>query len=262
MHQVALTVQQQVSQLLVLQVDGLLGLAARFLQAVGLLVVEAIAGDVEGGAKIVGYLAVGIEEGLNVGFDIFVYAAGGTSKNGNLWTATNYINDKDVYGTFVDLGLKAEFYKQKLNGIRLGTSFGYKYQVYAYDKSLSGNSGVYSHWLTADLDFCLSYFNAGFKSDIFLSSKIKNNDHFSYEGLYSDCFNHISFCYYVGLNVRFTRLKLEARIGSYLVPQFSPEKISYHNMTKTHVDGSYFEIRVYYRIFTTGKVHSSPYMFD
>ncbi len=194
--------------------------------------------------------------------DIFVYAAGGTSKNGNLWTATNYINDKDVYGTFVDLGLKAELYKQKLNGIRLGTSFGYKYQVYAYDKSLSGNSGVYSHWLTADLDFCLSYFNAGFKSDIFLSSKIKNNDHFSYEGLYSDCFNHISFCYYVGLNVRFTRLKLEARIGSYLVPQFSPEKISYHNMTKTHVDGSYFEIRVYYRIFTTGKVHSSPYMFD
>lgn len=194
--------------------------------------------------------------------DIFVYAAGGTSKNGNLWTATNYINDKDVYGTFVDLGLKAEFYKQKLNGIRLGTSFGYKYQVYAYDKSLSGNSGVYSHWLTADLDFCLSYFNAGFKSDIFLSSKIKNNDHFSYEGLYSDCFNHISFCYYVGFNVRFTRLKLEARIGSYLVPQFSPEKISYHNMTKTHVDGSYFEIRVYYRIFTTGKVHSSPYMFD
>ena len=194
--------------------------------------------------------------------DIFVYAAGGTSKNGNLWTATNYINDKDVYGTFVDLGLKAELYKQKLNGIRLGTSFGYKYQVYAYDKSLSGNSGVYSHWLTADLDFCLSYFNAGFKSDIFLSSKIKNNDHFSYEGLYSDCFNHISFCYYVGLNVRFTRLKLEARIGSYLVPQFSPEKISYHNMTKTHVDGSFFEIRVYYRIFTTGKVHSSPYMFD
>lgn len=194
--------------------------------------------------------------------DIFVYAAGGTSKNGNLWTATNYINDKDVYGTFVDLGLKAEFYKQKLKGIRLGTSFGYKYQVYAYDKSLSGNSGVYSHWLTADLDFCLSYFNAGFKSDIFLSSKIKNNDHFSYEGLYSDCFNHISFCYYVGFNVRFTRLKLEARIGSYLVPQFSPEKISYHNMTKTHVDGSYFEIRVYYRFFTTGKVHSSPYMFD
>ena len=95
-----------------------------------------------------------------------------------------------------------------------------------------------------------------------LLTKIKNNDHFSYEGLYSDCFNHISFCYYVGFNVRFTRLKLEARIGSYLVPQFSPEKISYHNMTKTHVDGSYFEIRVYYRIFTTGKVHSSPYMFD
>jgi hypothetical protein len=196
--------------------------------------------------------------------DLFVSVSGGTIKNGNLWTATNNTRnkDKDVYGTFLDLGLNAEFYKQKLDGIRLGISLGYKYEVYAYDKSLSGNSGVYSNWLTADLDICFSYLNAGIKSDIFLSSKIKNNDHYSYEGLYSDCFNRMSFCYYVGANIRFTRLKLEARIGSYLKPQFSPEKISYHNMEKTHVNGDYFEIRAYYRIFTTGKVHNSPYLFD
>lgn len=194
--------------------------------------------------------------------ELFVYASGGTVRNGNLWTATNYLKDKDVYGTYLDIGLKAELYKQKLIGIRLGASLGYKYEVYDYDKSLFGNSGVYSHWLTADLDFNLSYFNVGIKSDIFLSSKIKNNDHYSHEGLYSDCFNRMSLCYYVGLNIRFTRLKFEVRVGSYLKPQFSPEKISYHNMTKTHVEGLYLEIRAYYRIFTTGKVYNSPYLFD
>lgn len=196
--------------------------------------------------------------------EVFIYASGGTSKNGNLWTATNNIRNKDmdVYGTYFDAGLEAELFMQKLNAIRLGASLGYKYEVYAYNKSLSNNSGVYSHWFTADLDFNISYFNAGIKSDIFLSSKIKNNDHFSYEGLYSDCFNRMSLCYYVGANIRFSRLKLEARLGSYLKPQFSPEKISYHNMNKTYVDGFYFEIRVYYRIFTTGKVHSAPYLFD
>ena len=196
--------------------------------------------------------------------DLFLYASWGTSKNGNLWTATNNVRNKDmdVYGTYLDAGFEVELFKQKLNAIRLGASLGYKYEVYAYNKSLSNNSGVYSHWLTADLDFNISYFNVGVKSDIFLSSNIKNNDHFSYEGLYSDCFNRMSLCYYVGANIRFTRLKLEARIGSFLKPQFSPEKISYHNMNKTYVNGLYFEIRAFYRIFTTGKVHSAPYLFD
>lgn len=196
--------------------------------------------------------------------EIFLYVSWGTSKNGNLWTATNNVNNKDidVYGTYFDAGLEAELFKQKLNTIRLGASLGYKYEVYAYNKSLFNNSGVYSHWLSADLDFNFCYLNVGVKSDIFLTSKIKNNDHFSYEGLYNDCFNRMSLCYYVGLNIRSTCLKFEARMGLYLEPQFSPEKISYHNMNKTHVDGLYLEIRAFYRIFTTGKVHSAPYMFD
>jgi len=192
--------------------------------------------------------------------DIFVCLSGGRSKHGNLWTANNNINNEDyqMNGTFFDVGIGAEIYKTKQDKLRLGGLVGYKYEVYGYDKNLFNNSGIYSHWLTADLNLAYSNFGAGIKSDIFLDSKIKNNDHFTYEGLYSKCFNQTTFCYYCSFNLRFTNFKFEARVGSYLKPQFNPDKISYHNLNKTHVDGLYWELKLYYRIFTSGKVYKSP----
>lgn len=192
--------------------------------------------------------------------DIFVCLSGGRSKHGNLWTANNNVNNEDyqMNGTFFDVGIGAEIYKTKQDKLRLGGLVGYKYEVYGYDKNLFNNSGIYSHWLTADLNLAYSNFGAGIKSDIFLDSKIRNNDHFTYEGLYSKCFNQTTFCYYCSFNLRFTNFKFEARIGSYLKPQFNPDKISYHNLNKTHVDGLYWELKLYYRIFTSGKVYKSP----
>ena len=192
--------------------------------------------------------------------DIFVYLSGGRSKHGNLWTANNNINNEDyqMNGTFFDVGIGTEIYKMKQDKLRLGGFVGYKYEVYGYDKNFFNNSGIYSHWLSTDLNLAYSYLGAGIKSDIFLDSKIKNNDHFTYEGLYSKCFNQITFCYYCSFNLRFTNFKFEARIGSYLKPQFNPDKISYHNLNKTHVDGLFWELKLYYRIFTTGKVYKSP----
>lgn len=156
------------------------------------------------------------------------------------------------------LVLETEFYKTKQDKLRLGGYFGYKYEVYGYNKGFSDNSGVYSHWLSADMNVSYANFGAGIRSDIFLTSKIKNNDHFTYEGLYSECFNPITLCFYGSLNLRFTNFKLEARLGSYLIPQFNPDKISYYNLKATHVEGLYFELKLHYRIFTTGKVHKAP----
>lgn len=196
--------------------------------------------------------------------DVFLYFAGGKSKHGNLWTANNNINNKDyeMNGTFFNVGIGTEIYKTKQDKIRLGGFVGYKYEVYGYNKKLFNDSGIYSHWLSTDLNVTYSYLGAGVKSDIFLDSKIKNNDHFTYEGLYSNCFNSTTFCYYCSFNLRFTNFKFEARFGSYLKPQFNPDKISYHNLNKTHVNGLYWEFKLYYRIFSTGKVYNAPSLLD
>ena len=196
--------------------------------------------------------------------DVFIYGSGASHKYGSLSTAVNNYsnNNYDVYETHFDLGIKTEFFKQKMPGLRLGVSLGYKYMVYAYDRNIFNKYGVHSHWLSPCLDFSCSFFIIGFKSDIYLYSHIKNSDNHSYEGLYNDCFNIISLIYYVGLNIRFTRFKIEAKMGGFLKPQLNPQRLSYHSMNKTRVDGFYFEMGLYYRIFTTGKVHNAPNLID
>lgn len=196
--------------------------------------------------------------------DVFIYGSGASHKYGSLSTAVNNYsnNNYGIYGTHFDIGIKTELYKQKLPSLRLGASLGYKYNVYAYDRNIFNKYGVHSHWLSPCIDFSYSYFSIGFKTDIYLYSHIENSDNHSYEGLYNDCFNRMSFIYYVGFNIRFTQFKIEAKIGGFFKPQLNPQRLSYHSMNKTYLDGSYFEMGLYYRIFTTSKVHNSPSLFD
>ena len=197
--------------------------------------------------------------------EIFLYAAGGTSNNRNLWTANNQINTKNkgLYGTYFDVGLSAEVYRSKKEWFKIGGSMGYKYEVYGFDNRLSANTGLYSHWMSLDLDAIWGNLcGVGIRSDVFLGSKIKNHDHFTHEGLYSDCFNKMAFCYYFSINIRLTKVKIEGRLGSYIKPQLNPDKISYFNMNKTNVNGLYFELRAYYRLFTTGDIQKFPLILE
>lgn len=185
-------------------------------------------------------------------FDVWIYGAGSYKTHSNLWTANNRSSmSEHLYDSFADIGVEADIYKNPL--LRLNASAGYKYERYAYDSGLSSSEGVYSHWLSTGLGMSWWYLNAGLLSDIYLGSRIKNNDNFSYEGLYSECFNRASFGYYVGANMSFNRIRVEARIGSYLKPQLNPDKIAQYNLHKTHVNGLYWEVKVAYRLFTSGK---------
>lgn len=197
--------------------------------------------------------------------EVFAYV-GGSTQNGYLShsflrTANNNVSGdyRDLYGTYLDVGLGGELYKSQFDNIRIRTTIGYKREKYAYNKNLSDNSGVYSNWFSADVSAIAGYLGVGLKSNIFMGSKIKNKDNFTYEGLYSDCFNKMALCGYICTSFRFTRFRMEARVGNFLKPQFSPKKISYYNMTKTSVDGFYFEVRAYYRIFTTGRIFDASF---
>lgn len=196
--------------------------------------------------------------------DVFIYGSGASHKYGSLSFAVNNYsyNNHNIYGTHYDLGIKTELFKRKLPDLRLGASLGYKYMVYAYDRNIFNKYGAHSHWLSPSIDIGYGFFNVGFKSDIYLYSHSKNSNNHSYEGLYKDCFNKMSFSCYLSFNIRFTRFKIEVRLGSDLKPQLNPRKLSYHSMQKTKVDGYYSEILLYYRMFTTGKVHNAPNQID
>lgn len=189
--------------------------------------------------------------------NIFIYGAGSRVNHGNLWTASNtHYGNNDTFGKYSDIGAGVEAYRD--NGwFQFSGTIGYKYQNYNYDKKLFSHSGIDSHWLSTDIKTEIAYFGAGLKSDIFLRSIIRNNNNFDYNGIYPDCFNNMTLCWYGAMHVRFTRLKAEVRIGSYIVPHLNAAKISYYNLIPTHIDRLYFEIRMSFRIFTTGSPFSS-----
>ena len=192
--------------------------------------------------------------------DVYLFGAGSYNSHPNLWTANNGSGGNNVYETFLNAGLEAEVYRTPT--LRFGGALGYKYQRYAYDAGLSGSEGVYSHWLTADLNVNYLFMCAGLLSDIYLNSYTKNNDHFSYEGLHGDCFNKASMACYFGFNTRFTRIKAEARIGFYVKPQLNPDKIAHYNLHKSDVRGLYWELKLSYRLFTSGKHYQGDGLFE
>lgn len=190
--------------------------------------------------------------------NIFLYGAGSRESHSNMWTASNTVSSstKTYYGKYTDFGLGTDFYFGE-GWVHFVGALGYKYKNYSYDKTLVRNSGIDSHWVSTDLKVETLNFGLGIQSDTFIKSKTHNKDHFAYNGIYPDCFNAMTLCWYFALHARFNQLKAEARIGSYIIPPLNPSKIAYYNLTNTHINGLYIEIRLNFRIFTTGSPFSS-----
>ena len=191
--------------------------------------------------------------------NVYLYAAGSRMQHGTLRTANHTLYDKrDVYSKCIEVGATAEMYKRWLH--YLG-SLGYINELYSYGKGFMEGSGVRSHWISSDVGVFVGYLGAGVKSDIFMGSRVTNENKFSYKGINPSCFNRVSLCWYSSLAIAYTRLRAEARIGSYIVPHLNPQKIAYYNLTKTYVEGSYFEVRLSYRIFTSGRFYNGAMVF-
>ena len=186
--------------------------------------------------------------------DVLLYVAGSRNSHGNMWTASNTVYvDNYIYGKYLDIGAEFDFCRD--NGtIKLCGLLGYRVETFSFDKRFFANTGIDSHFISADIKAEYIVLGAGLKSDIFLFSRAKDPGGLVYLGYNSDCFNRMSLCAYISYTIPFSRLKLEGRIGGYFVPHINPNKISYVNLTKSYFDGLYFEFRLSYKIFTTGNV--------
>lgn len=191
--------------------------------------------------------------------DVYAFGTWSSIKHGSLWTANNNIGkgNSDCYLSLAELGVGADINKDR--GFLLEGNLGYSYGSLAYSRSLFPGSNVGTHWVTLDANISHTLlldgmYYGGIKSSVFLNSNVNNTDGYSFEGFYDDCFNRITFTPYFGFRLRFQYVKFDARIGGHIVPYLNANKIAYHNMHKTHLDGLYFEVRLGVRLFST----SSP----
>ena len=200
--------------------------------------------------------------------ELYGYISGGPSFSSSLKTANNngYTSGTDkkrLNGGHIDFGAAMTLSNTAHKWFRFNAALGYKYQIYSFQNFFVANSGVYSHWLTMDLCpafgwWGFSFFGLGamigLKTDIHLASTMRNTDHFSYEGLYKDCFNPADLCIYGGLVYQVYSFKLAICYGGYLIPETNAMKLAYYNLTSSSSNSFYLEIKFYYRIFSTGKI--------
>ena len=181
--------------------------------------------------------------------DVSLYVAG-SRRNHDI--RASYNTEYPNYGNNFEIGAEFGFGKDK-SRIKLYGLLGYRVETFSFDKR-------FSHFISADIKTEFVLIGAGLKSDIFLFSRAKDPGGLVYLGYNSDCFNRMSLCAYFSCTIPFSRLKLEGRIGGYFVPHINPNKIS--NVYISNLDRLYFEIRLSYRIFTTGNVQRGQHFFN
>ena len=207
-------------------------------------------------------------------FILWGYGMGAKSKCANLWTANNpSYSSKDLFYTHWDLGVcfsivsSPKHSSDKSNSgftrsdvvnlfytryITLG--LGYRHESYAFQTSKQGNypQGIINHRFTCEASVKYMLFTVGLTTDFLLKSSYKDVGVFSNVGLNDDCFNRTSLRWYVGLYFPVSFLELEGRFGSYIVPTLNTNKFAYYNMNKGIWYGEFWELRIAFRLFTTG----------
>lgn len=189
-------------------------------------------------------------------YDIFVYLSGVSPIDDAISLRvpdggeTN--KPSDLQATYFDVGFCWFYSLSEYVGINL--SMGYRNERYAQDFGYNRNDGVYSNWLTFDANTIIPLTTCcvvGVHTDVFLNHSIKDGS-YTYGGIYEDCFNSCSFCWYIGMFMRFSRLRLEIHTGLYPYTRLNANKIAQHNMRTAYVDRFYLDWRISYRLFTNG----------
>lgn len=185
--------------------------------------------------------------------DLYLYGEGTNQANNRLYTAENTMYDKrTIYLTQATLGLEAELYTRPW--LRFNPAIAYTHGRYALSKGF-GNTGINSSWLSLDLNVSAGggfglYYMAGVKNSLYLGSNHKAEKDYQYSGIPSDCFNHLSSAWYVGLSFRISYVKAYVKLGSYFTPFLNANKIAYYNLTTCNVPGFFIEFGAGINIFT------------
>lgn len=184
--------------------------------------------------------------------DVWLYATGSRQGYSNMWTANNssFHPSQTLYGTYFDVSLMLELQKKKTVlhfPVRFGV--GYKYERFAYKNDKALNSGLFAHWLSTTFEY-FNFVVLGLRADFLLDGNLNSVDHYSYVGLYPSCLNKVALQWYIGLSLPIRFVNLHARMGSYILPPFDPNRVAYVNQGRAYVRSFFWEAGIGFRIFS------------
>ena len=133
---------------------------------------------------------------------------------------------------------------------RFGLSYKYDKLAYKYDKFKP--YGVQLHSLSMDMSLGFLSARLGMNADFLLKTVLKNNRGLDYVDFRADCFNKMTLRGYIGIFGALPFVEMELRIGTYLIPLINPDIYAYYNMDGISFDGLYFEVRLAFRLFSSG----------
>lgn len=194
-------------------------------------------------------------------FDSFVF----TSLGGHINLSQYFLSGYHDFNSISSVSGIAVGIHTKDERLYTQLGLGYQYMPYAFAGQLISNP-INTHWVNVDLNqqFLL-------KSGVFLvygiqsSIRVKRELNFpladQYAGISNDCFNNVTVALYAGYVIPIQpNFILQLRMGGYILSPIN-DIVMMRNMSESQAksDKIFFEARLVYRIFTTGK--KSKYLY-
>ena len=195
-------------------------------------------------------------------FDIYAYCRM-SWQGSKISTGTNYqFNPKQrkMNQQTFNVGVEFDLYRNIRHHFLAG--IGYSYTHLAFINSPFTSTGVHIHWLNIDAKYLFLHYEAGVESGWFLGGSEKSHKSSDVTGITPNCYNRLYLKPYLGVSYSFQKVKLEARLGCFVIPKLDANRVAYNNLLNTEINLLCFEVGVAYRIFTTRKSSISNYPID
>lgn len=187
-------------------------------------------------------------------FDSFVFTSlgGHINKNRTFLSGSHHFNSI-ASNSGVGIGFhtpKEKSYTQ--------LHIGYQYMPYAYAGGQLITNPIHTYWVNVDLNQEIYGILLGIQSSIRVKRELELPLSDQYVGITNDCFNNATIALYTGVVFPILpNFLIQLRLGGYIISPIN-DKIVMRNMMSADAKSSklYFEGRLVYRIFTTGRKNS------
>ena len=158
--------------------------------------------------------------------NIYLLAGSGIGEQIDYWRPIR--KPCNLYTTRFSAGLSLHNWVDSKPFFDFGLNMAYQYKKNATEYGLP-QSGIDSHWIRSEFYFTFIFFVIGFGIDFFLDATINNPDHFTYNGLYKDCFNSVIPSFFLGFSIPMPFVRMEFRINGNIIPSFNVRNVTWHN---------------------------------
>lgn len=204
-------------------------------------------------------------------YNLWVYGLGRQTGYSMVNTAAVPLNTDRLYNTNIDVGLcndisisprqmwgkggnthSVVLLVNRMTTAHFNVGIGYRVELFSFRTGNEKWQGLIHHCMSWELSARYFLLTAGMSANALIKSGSRNANDAKYAGLQDVCFNRFTLRWFVGIYLPVSFFDIELRWGTYLIPQLNPDKFAYYNMSKVRWSVDYWELRMAFRLFTTG----------